>query len=58
MFVKGRPDPEGRTALTKTVPFPSRAGQPEEFAHLVQAVIENPMLNGEIIRIDGAVRLS
>lgn len=37
-------------------PCPSRLGKPEEFVQLVQAIIENPMLNGEIIRLDGAVR--
>ncbi|KAK3699921.1 hypothetical protein QZH41_016582, partial [Actinostola sp. cb2023] len=52
MFVKARPDPIARAAVTKSVPFPSRAGDPDEFAQLVQSVIENPMLNGEVIRID------
>ncbi|XP_032242145.1 3-hydroxyacyl-CoA dehydrogenase type-2 isoform X2 [Nematostella vectensis] len=47
---------ESREAITKSVPFPRRTGKPEEFAQLVQAVIENPMINGEIIRIDGALR--
>lgn len=37
-------------------PCPSRLGKPEEFAHLVQSIIENPMINGEIIRLDGAAR--
>ena len=45
MFVKGRPDPVARAATCKSVPFPSRAGDPDEFARLVQSVIENPMLN-------------
>jgi hypothetical protein len=39
------------------VPFPSRLGRPEEFAQLALAIIENPMLNGEVIRIDGALRM-
>ncbi|KAG0231487.1 Short-chain dehydrogenase reductase SDR [Actinomortierella wolfii] len=43
--------------LQKHVIHPARMGQPSEFAHLACAIIENPMLNGEIIRIDGAVRL-
>ena len=43
--------------LSKTVPFPHRLGKPEEFAHLVQSIIENPMLNGEVIRLDGALRM-
>jgi 3-hydroxyacyl-CoA dehydrogenase/3-hydroxy-2-methylbutyryl-CoA dehydrogenase len=46
-----------RKFLAGTVPFPSRLGKPEEYAHLVQAVVENPMLNGEVIRLDGAIRM-
>ena len=42
--------------LKEYVPFPKRAGKPEEFAHLVETVIVNPMMNGEVIRIDGATR--
>uniref|UniRef100_T1J853 3-hydroxyacyl-CoA dehydrogenase type-2 n=1 Tax=Strigamia maritima TaxID=126957 RepID=T1J853_STRMM len=42
--------------LEDTIPFPWRLGHPEEFAHLVQCIIENPMMNGETIRIDGAMR--
>lgn len=45
-------------ALGKMVPFPSRLGKPQEFAMFVQQIIENPMLNGETIRLDGAVRLA
>jgi hypothetical protein len=41
----------------KTVPFPSRLGQPSEFGQLVEAIINNPMLNGEVIRLDGALRM-
>lgn len=44
--------------LAKTVPYPSRLGHPEEFAMLVQHIIENPMLNGEVIRLDGALRMA
>jgi hypothetical protein len=40
------------------VPFPSRLGRPEEYAQLVQSIVENPMLNGEIIRLDGAIRMA
>lgn len=47
-----------RDSLGKMVPFPSRLGSPGEFAMLVQQIIENPMLNGETIRLDGAVRLA
>lgn len=43
--------------LEAGVPFPSRCGQPHEFALLVQSIIQNPMLNGETIRIDGALRM-
>lgn len=45
-------------SLGKQVPFPSRLGQPEEYAKLAQAIIDNPMLNGETIRIDGAIRMA
>ncbi len=44
-------------ALGDMVPFPQRLGNPEEFAHLVQSIVENPMINGEVIRIDGAIRM-
>lgn len=47
-----------RDSLAKTTPFPSRLGTPDEFAKLVQQIIENPMINGETIRIDGAIRMS
>ena len=43
--------------LGATVPFPSRLGIPDEFAQLAQAIVENRMLNGECIRIDGALRM-
>jgi len=46
-----------RQFLAKTVPFPSRLGYPDEYAHLVQSIVENPMLNGEVIRLDGALRM-
>ena len=45
-------------ALGQSTPFPSRLGQPEEFAALAEHVIQNVMLNGETIRLDGAVRLA
>jgi NAD(P)-dependent dehydrogenase (short-subunit alcohol dehydrogenase family) len=50
--------PDIRASLEATVPFPSRLGQPDEYAHLVQAIVENPMLNGEVIRLDGALRMA
>ncbi len=46
-----------RDALGRMVPFPSRLGRPVEYARLVEAVIGNPMLNGEVIRLDGAIRM-
>ncbi|MEB1806971.1 MAG: 3-hydroxyacyl-CoA dehydrogenase [Bacillaceae bacterium] len=48
---------EAKTALGKQVPFPPRLGVPEEYGQLAQAIIENPMLNGETIRLDGAIRM-
>jgi NAD(P)-dependent dehydrogenase (short-subunit alcohol dehydrogenase family) len=47
-----------RASLGAQVPFPSRLGQPEEFAALVKHIIENEMLNGEVIRLDGAIRMA
>ena len=46
-----------RAFLAKTVPNPSRLGDPDEFAHLVQHIILNKMMNGETIRLDGAIRM-
>lgn len=43
--------------LAKSVPFPQRLGSPEEYAHLVQSIIDNAMINGTVIRIDGALRM-
>ena len=43
--------------LGRSVPFPSRLGRPEEYAHLALAILANPMLNGETIRLDGALRM-
>ena len=48
---------EVQDALGKMVPFPSRLGKPSEYAQLVRAILENVMLNGETIRLDGAIRL-
>jgi len=44
-------------SLGTQVPHPSRLGQPSEYAQLVQSIIDNPMLNGEVIRLDGAIRM-
>lgn len=49
--------PEAQESLGKSVPFPARLGRPEEFAALAAHVIENVMLNGETIRLDGALRM-
>lgn len=57
MFTKGRPEPSQHETIAKIVPFPKRIGDPADFAQLVQTIIENKMINGEIIRIDGAVRM-
>ncbi len=51
------PEP-ARISLGQQVPFPSRLGKPDEYAQLVQAIVENPMLNGETIRLDGAIRMA
>jgi 3-hydroxyacyl-CoA dehydrogenase/3-hydroxy-2-methylbutyryl-CoA dehydrogenase len=47
-----------KESLNKMIPFPKRLGEPHEFSGLVQHIIENPMLNGEVIRLDGAVRMA
>jgi NAD(P)-dependent dehydrogenase (short-subunit alcohol dehydrogenase family) len=49
---------ELRASLSSQIPFPSRLGQPAEYAQLAQAIIENSYLNGEVIRLDGAVRMA
>src|SRR4051812_3489807 len=49
---------EVQDALAAGVPFPSRLGTPEDYARLVQHIFENDMLNGEVIRLDGAIRLA
>ena len=46
-----------RQSLSTQIPFPSRFGKTSEFALLVQQIVENPMLNGEVIRLDGALRM-
>ena len=55
-MMKGLPS-DVQSSLAATVPFPSRLGQPADFAALVRHIIENPMLNGEIIRLDGPLRM-
>lgn len=50
--------PEAQESLGKQVPFPSRLGRPPEYAQLVRGIVENEMLNGEVIRLDGAIRMA
>ena len=54
----GHIPPEIAEALGKSVPFPPRLGRPAEFASLVLEIIRNSMLNGEVIRLDGAIRMA
>jgi NAD(P)-dependent dehydrogenase (short-subunit alcohol dehydrogenase family) len=56
-LLAGLPEP-ARQSLGQQVPFPSRLGRPEEFAALVRHIVENEMLNGEVIRLDGAMRMA
>jgi NAD(P)-dependent dehydrogenase (short-subunit alcohol dehydrogenase family) len=54
----GEIPPDIAEALGKSVPFPPRLGRPAEFASLVLEIVRNPMLNGEVIRLDGAIRMA
>jgi NAD(P)-dependent dehydrogenase (short-subunit alcohol dehydrogenase family) len=56
-LLAGLPE-EARQSLGQQVPFPPRLGQPGEFAALVRHIVENQMLNGEVIRLDGAMRMA
>jgi NAD(P)-dependent dehydrogenase (short-subunit alcohol dehydrogenase family) len=56
-LMAGLPD-AARESLAQQVPFPSRLGRPEEYAALVRHIFENEMLNGEVIRLDGAIRMA
>jgi len=56
-MMAGLPE-DARESLGKQVPFPSRLGKPEEYADLVKHIVENEMLNGEVIRLDGAIRMA
>lgn len=56
-MMAGLPE-SARESLGKQVPFPPRLGRPEEYAALVRHIIENRMLNGEVIRLDGAIRMA
>src|SRR5262245_56871038 len=56
-LLAGLPEP-ARQSLAQQVPFPPRLGRPDEFAFLAKHIVENEMLNGEVIRLDGAIRLA
>ena len=56
-LLAGLPEP-ALDALGKSIPFPSRLGAPSEYASLACQILENPMLNGEVIRLDGALRMA
>ncbi|WP_448566080.1 SDR family NAD(P)-dependent oxidoreductase [Thermus sp.] len=56
-LLQGLPE-KAKASLAEQVPFPKRLGRPEEYAALVLHVLENPMLNGEVIRLDGALRMA
>jgi NAD(P)-dependent dehydrogenase (short-subunit alcohol dehydrogenase family) len=56
-MLKGLPE-AAQESLGHQVPHPSRLGKPEEYAQLVESIVANPMLNGEVIRIDGAIRMA
>jgi len=55
-LLAGLPEP-ARQALSANIPFPRRLGRPVEYAHLARSIVENGMLNGEVIRLDGALRM-
>ena len=56
-LMQGLPD-AAKTSLAAQVPFPPRLGRPSEYAQLVRQIVENEMLNGETIRLDGAIRMA
>jgi NAD(P)-dependent dehydrogenase (short-subunit alcohol dehydrogenase family) len=56
-MLMGLPQP-AQDSLGQQVPHPSRLGKPAEYAQLVEAIVANPMLNGEVIRLDGAIRMA
>jgi NAD(P)-dependent dehydrogenase (short-subunit alcohol dehydrogenase family) len=56
-LMAGLPEP-ARLSLGQSIPFPPRLGRPDEYAQLARQIIENPMLNGSVIRLDGALRMA
>ncbi|MCP5365632.1 MAG: 3-hydroxyacyl-CoA dehydrogenase, partial [Hyphomicrobiales bacterium] len=55
-MMAGLPE-EVQKSLGASVPFPSRLGDPKEYAKLALAIVDNPYMNGEVIRVDGALRM-
>lgn len=49
---------EAQASLGQQAPFPPRLGRPDEYAMMVEQIVANPMLNGEVIRLDGAIRMA
>jgi hypothetical protein len=49
---------EARASLGASIPFPARLGKPDEYAQLVVHFVENPVINGETVRLDGAIRMA
>jgi hypothetical protein len=56
-MLRGLPQ-AAQDSLAASIPFPPRLGRPDEFAALVMQIVENQMLNGETIRLDGAIRMA
>ncbi len=56
-LLAGLPE-EAKESLGKQVPHPARLGKPDEYGALAVHIVENPMLNGEVIRLDGAIRMA
>ena len=56
-MLRGLPQP-AQESLEKMTPFPSRLGKPDEYADFVMSILRNKMLNGEVVRLDGALRLA
>jgi NAD(P)-dependent dehydrogenase (short-subunit alcohol dehydrogenase family) len=56
-MLRGLPE-SVQQSLAASVPFPKRLGRPDEYAALVRHILDNPMLNGEVIRLDGAIRMA
>jgi NAD(P)-dependent dehydrogenase (short-subunit alcohol dehydrogenase family) len=56
-LLHGLPKP-AQESLAAQIPYPSRLGRPEEFASLVMHIVDNVMINGEVVRIDGAIRMA